>query len=452
MPTYQQHPSSFRDPSGFVFEAAGKLYRQINLSYAEHYDLLMQSGLYEHLVKQELLVSHVEINSNGSSPPGHYKTILPQFISFISYPYEWCFEQLQDAALLTLQILRSAIAHNMILKDATPYNVQFHFGKPVFIDTLSFEKYDEHQPWVAYRQFCETFLYPLVVSKYSGIEAHRLYLAYPDGMPAPTVAAALPAKARLKLTNWLHVFLPASVSTGNKQKQSSFNKVKLLRIIDHLEQAISALKPHSANKSVWDRYYEEEILNEQYLSRKKDLITAMVKDEDKNVIDLGCNRGLFSRLIASSDKHILAVDDNAYSISMLYRETKQNRTPILPLCVDLMQPPGDAGFGNSERKAFYRRIRFDLCICLALIHHLCISKNVPFEKLAEFLAQLADRLIIEFVPKEDEKALLLLSHRSDIFGNYNRQHFESSFSKYYLLENSKEIEGSARVIYQMKRK
>ena len=450
MPTHQQHPSSFRDPSGFVFETAGKVYRQVNSSYAPDYDLLIQSGLYKELTENHWLISHEETELKATASPHPYKTLIPQFIPFISYPYEWCFEQLQDAALLTLKILRNAIDHGMILKDATPYNIQFLSGKPVFIDTLSFEKYHPHKPWIAYRQFCETFLYPLLTTKYTGLEIHRLFMAYPEGIPAAVAASTLPAKARFSLGNWLHVFLPASVKKGKGKLETGFNKSKLLRIVDHLENVIKSLTSSVVNQSVWNLYYEEEILNEQYLNRKKELVKAMMKESDQNIIDLGCNRGLFSNLVANSDRNIVAADDNAYSISQLYKEVRQNKNHILPLCIDLMNPPGDAGFGNGERKAFYQRMRFDLCLSLALVHHICIGKNVPFEKLASFLARVATSLIIEFIPKQDEKVQLLLSGRKDIFPNYDQGHFESAFNENFIVEDCREIEGSGRIVYRMK--
>ena len=452
MPTYQQHPSSFRDPSGFVFESAGKLYRQINASYAEDYDLLMQSGLYKLLTERGWLITHEEVDLHVANATGGYKTILPQFVPFIAYPYEWCFEQLQDAAILTLQILKSAIDHGMILKDASPYNIQFRFGIPIQIDTLSFQKYDERQPWIAYRQFCECFLYPLLVAKYTGLETHRLFMAYPQGIPARVAAGLLPLKSRFTLSNWLHVFLAASVSKPGQQKETDFNKSKLLRIILHLESIITALKPRVKNKSVWDHYYEEEILNDQYLNDKKEIVKRMVTGQDKNIIDLGCNRGLFSQLLSGPGKNIVAVDDNAYSISKLYTSAREKQNRILPLCIDLMNPPGDAGFGNKERKVFFERMRFDLCLCLALVHHLCIGRNVPFENLAAFLGRVADRLIIEFIPKEDAKVQLILLSRKDIFPQYDQQNFESAFKKFFQLEDSKQIQGSKRVVYRMKTK
>ena len=155
-------PSSFRDPSGFVFAENGRVYRQINNGFAEHFDQFMSSGLYDVLVSKGYLVAHEDVTaSNIQRGPDCYRVIAPEIIPYIAYPYEWSFSQLQDAAMLTLRIQTVALQHGYILKDASAYNVQFKDGKPVFIDTLSFEPYVEGAPWVAYRQFCQHFLAPL---------------------------------------------------------------------------------------------------------------------------------------------------------------------------------------------------------------------------------------------------------------------------------------------------
>jgi len=452
MPIYQQHPSSFRDPSGFIFEAAGKLYRQVNKTYAGSYDLLIGSGLYKILADKHWLIPHEETDPGISTRDNKYKIILPQFIPFISYPYEWCFEQLQDAALLTLEIVKTSMKHGMILKDATPYNIQFLSGRPTHIDTLSFEKYDEQQPWIAYRQFCECFLYPLLVAKYTSLEVHRLYAAYPEGIPAKLAANLLPFSARFRLGNWLHVFLAASVSQKKPEKKIIFNKNKLLNIVDHLRSIIAPLRPFANKHSVWDFYYEEEILSKDYLVNKEKIITEFVSSQGtKKIIDLGSNQGLFSNLMAGGETNIVAVDANAFSISRLYKEIKDRGMNILPLCIDLLNPPGDGGFMNRERKAFHERTKFDLCLALALVHHLCIGKNLPFEGLAEFLSNLCNSLVIEFVPKEDKKVQQLLSGREDIFPGYNRQQFEAALGKFFVIEEYRQVEGTERIIYKMKK-
>jgi len=147
--------ASFRDPNGFLFWRDGELYRQINHKYQENYDLLMNSGLYQDLVNNGLLIPHQEVDVDPFDSTNAYRVIRPERAALISYPYEWCFSQLKDAALTTLTIQKRALSFGMSLKDSTAYNIQFSSGKPILIDTLSFEKYEEGKPWVAYRQVCQ---------------------------------------------------------------------------------------------------------------------------------------------------------------------------------------------------------------------------------------------------------------------------------------------------------
>ena len=162
----QINPSSYRDNSGFVFKQNDTVYRYIHPSYEPHYLRLMNSGLYDELVQTKKLISHQEITDTTECSFTDGKVLLPQQISFISYPYEWSFDMWKDAALLTLQIAMTSLKKEMILKDATPFNVQFINSKPVFIDTLSFENYEAGKPWIAYHQFSECFLAPLLLMHY----------------------------------------------------------------------------------------------------------------------------------------------------------------------------------------------------------------------------------------------------------------------------------------------
>ena len=210
MADHTRHPASYKDPSGFIFQASGKFYRQVNKIYAGHYDLLIRSGLSSFLQEKKLLLPHEEVTENILHSDDWYLTLLPEQVPFTSYPYEWCFEQLKDAALLTLEIVKFSIEKGMILKDATPYNVQFLNGKPVFIDTLSFEKYDPSLPWIAYRQFCESFLFLLLLSHYHKTSIQPYLNSYPNGIPVNITAKHLPWKSRLNPGVWLHVFSKTS--------------------------------------------------------------------------------------------------------------------------------------------------------------------------------------------------------------------------------------------------
>jgi hypothetical protein len=176
-------PSSFRDPSGYLFHRGAELYRQVNRRYQENYDLLTSSGLYDKLVAEGLLVPHEEVDLEPLDAATAYKTIKPLLVPFVSYPYEWCFSQLKDAALATLAIQKTAMSHGMSLKDASAYNIQFIDCRPVLIDTLSFERYVPGRPWIAYRQFCQHFLAPLALMSYRDPRVSQLLKAGLDGIP-----------------------------------------------------------------------------------------------------------------------------------------------------------------------------------------------------------------------------------------------------------------------------
>src|SRR5688500_8203693 len=212
MPGHLRHPASYRDPSGFIFTAEGKIYSQVNKLFADHYHHFINSGLYRSLQDKQLILSHTELKNNMLGSDDWHITLLPDQLDNISFPYEWCFEQLKDAALLTLQLVRLSVEKEMIPKDATAFNIQFQKGRPVFIDTLSFEKYDATQPWIAYRQFCENFLFPLWLGHYHKINFQKLLSIYPDGIPLEIAAKLFPAKSRWSPGVWLHVFLHNKMS------------------------------------------------------------------------------------------------------------------------------------------------------------------------------------------------------------------------------------------------
>ena len=238
-----RHTASFKDPSGYIFQEDGLFYRQVNQSYANEYEYLISSGLYKSLVDKKLLLAHEELNNPVNDSPGHYKTLRPEQIPFISYPYEWSFDQLKDAALLTLRIARIALKKDMMLKDATPFNIQFYHGSPVFIDTLSFEKCDFSKPWKAYRQFCETFLFPLLLEHYMQIDVQKWLSVYLEGIPVKTTAALLPMRSRLNLGVWLNVYLQNNIQSkgSSGSVKNNYGKEKLLRLLEHLTSIIKKI-------------------------------------------------------------------------------------------------------------------------------------------------------------------------------------------------------------------
>jgi hypothetical protein len=450
------HPSSYRDPSGYVILKEGIFFRQINLCFKEHFDHFISSGCYDHLVKKGLLIQHADEPGNLTGDPDYYKTIRPEQLVHISYPYEWCFDMLKDAALLTLQLVKECLSFGIILKDATPYNIQWHRGRLIFIDTLSFEKYDSSQPWIAYHQFCESFLAPLLLMHYNKVPLHELTLAYPDGIPLPVAQSLLPWKSYLSLHTYLHIHLHSKISAknGRKEKQKiAFSQKKLLNLISSLYMLVDSLRLKET-RSTWLAYYDEAGQRKNYLPQKQKIIQQWLNEISglKTAADLGANEGEFSKLLAEKGIDTIAADFDHFVINRLYKKIKiEKQKYILPLIVDLSNPSPAIGVNNNERLSFIQRTQVDITLALALIHHLTIGKNIPFVMIVEMFAKLTNYLLIEFIPKEDPKVQLMLLHKKDIYNKYSEQEFIKEFQTRFSVVAAKEIDGSGRKLFLMKK-
>lgn len=451
-------PSSFRDPSGFLFYRHGSIYRQINMYYKENYDHLMNSGLYESLINAGLLIEYKEVDVEGTHPNIAYKIIKPVSIPFISYPYEWSFSQLKDAALTTLQVQKKSLDFGMSLKDCSAYNIQFSKGKPVLIDTLSFEMYRDGQPWIAYRQFCQHFLAPLTLMCYKDVRLNQLLRIYIDGTPLDLASSLLPVSTWFKLSLLSHIHLHAKSQKYYAHKTVNTERHKMKRLslqglISNLESTIKKLDWKSKDTE-WAEYYEETNYSTDAFLHKKQLVTEFVEAvEPTNVWDLGANVGLFSRIVSDRGIQVISFDSDPAAVERNYIElTKRNEEHILPLLIDLANPSSGIGWENRERMSLPERGPADMALVLALIHHLAISNNVPFDRIASFLKRICNWLVIEFVPKSDSQVQRILSAREDIFPDYNEYVFENEFEKYFTVQRSIKIKNSERTLYLMKSK
>jgi len=444
--------SSFRDPSGFIFFKNSILYRQINESYADEYATLMKSGLYSELVKKRLLIPHKEIKDTK-----RYRLIQPEFIKFISYSYEWSFSMLKDAAMTTLQIQKTAIKYGMTLKDASAYNIQFVDAKPIFIDTLSFEKYKPGSPWVAYQQFCRHFLAPLTLMSSVNVELGKLLKIYLDGIPLGLTSRLLPATTKLSLGLLFHLHFHSrnqqKYAIGKSDAKKIISQTAMIGLIDSLQTTIQKLK-WRLPRTEWGNYYSHTNYSRRAMTAKGLMVEKMIlASKPKSVWDLGANTGRFSRLASKNGIKTLAFDLDPVAIELNYLECRRtNEKNLLPLVQDLTNPSGDIGFANQERDSLIKRGPADTVLALALIHHLAIANNLPFKLIAEFLSRCGHSLIIEFVPKEDGQVTKLLASRKDIFPNYTQKKFEADFLHYFNLKEKKVIPETKRTLYLMKQK
>ena len=452
-------PGSFRDPSGFVFRKDGIIYRQVNLSYKDNYDFLMSSGLYRALVDAGLLISHNEEALAGDgSCADCYKIIRPEQVPFISYPYEWSFSQLKDAALLTLKIQRIALEFGMSLKDCSAYNVQFRRGRPVFIDTLSFEKSGGDKPWVAYRQFCQHFLTPLALMHYKDVRLNQLSRVFIDGIPLDLASSLLPLRSYLRPSLFFHIHLHSRSQHyfSDKSVRAANRRMSTLSVkgmLDNLESAVRNMKGRPG-KSQWTGYYCDTNYSADAFEHKKSLVAGYLdKIAPTNVWDLGANVGTFSRLASKKKIPTISFDSDAAAVEKSYVEcVKNNEEHILPLVLDLTNPSPGIGWGNQERASLSERGPAHTVFALALIHHLVISHNVPLDFIANFLGSIGAFLVIEFIPKHDSYCRKLLFDREDIFSDYTQENFEHVFKKYFEILDSAQIKDSERFLYLMKKR
>jgi len=450
--------ASFRDPSGFVYSRDGRLLRQVNPLYRENYDHLMASGLYDTLVKDGGLVPHTEEPLALAMTEEAYKIIAPEKIPFISYPYEWSFTQLKDAALLTLQIQKKAFEFGMTLKDCTAYNIQFRKGRPVFIDTLSFEKYQEGQLWQPYRQFCQHFLAPLALMSHKDVRLNKLMVTHLDGIPLDLASKLLPGKTRWNFSLLSHIHLHSKAQSHCADKavnltERKMNRMSFQGLVDSLEGAISKLQ-WEPKGTEWADYYENTNYSDDAMKHKMELVGSFLdKIQPDKVWDLGANRGNFSRLSAEKGCPTVAFDIDPAAVEKHYRALKKASTlEILPLVLDLTNPSPGIGWNNQERQTVSERGDEVTGLALALIHHLAIGNNLPFSIIAGFFSQTCRHLIIEFVPKEDSQVQKLLASRPDIFPSYNLPDFEKVFERYFVIQEKIPVRQTVRTLYRMERK
>lgn len=425
-------------------------------SYRDNYNHLMQSGLYDTLTEKKWLIPHEEITDNAFGA-GAYKILLPEQVPFISYPAEWSFDMLKEAALLTLDICMASLEKGMVLKDATPFNIKYLNGRLVFIDTLSFEKYIEGSVWVAYRQFCECFVAPLLLQKYFGEPFVKIFTIYPQGIPLSALVKMLPYKSKFHAGNYLHVFLHEKITAAPKKNtepsKSRFGKKQLNNLLKGLYDYVKALQP-ATGVTQWENYYAETILSNEYLEDKLSVMKNFLAGKNfDTAIDLGCNTGAFTKLLYDRARHIIALDVDTHCINHYYKQlSEQGVTNVIPLIADIANPTPAIGWANTERLSLTQRLRGDLMIALAIVHHLAISSYLPFEYIASWAAERCSSLIIEFVPKTDKKVQFLLQSREDIFLNYTEEHFNACFSNYFDVLHKQKIAGSDRILYFYQRK
>lgn len=420
--------SSFRDPDSRVLKSGDAFFREINRSGVADFRQLTDCGLAKLLLDRGMLTPFQIVEDRGDSMLLSLETI-----EFVNYPYEWCFGQLRDAAALTIEIAILALQHNMILKDASNFNVMFRAGRPQFIDHGSFTAYRADTPWQAYRQFVMHFLAPLLLMKHCDIQYNTELKNHLDGFPLKYASKLLPYSTWLELCPLLHLHLHARFEEKYSDSRAPRQEVKLaknklLDLLVYLRDYLRSMHLPQV-KTEWANYYNDHNYTSQAFDDKRRIVRDFINAvKPARTIDFGANDGEFSQIAASISPLVIAADVDPVAINRLYHQKHER---ILPLLMDLNNPSPALGVMNLERTGFLERAKADLAMGLALIHHLRISGNWPTEYIARFFAQCAPAAIVEFIPREDSQILRLLRSRPDIYQDWTLEQVVAAFQKYY---------------------
>lgn len=452
---------SFRDREGRIFYQDGKVFRALSERAAAAWKKLEASELFHRFVAAGKIVATRE----ADDPKEALKELSPHWvlalehdrIPFISYPYEWSFSMLRDAASLQLELTTAALAENMTLKDASSYNVQWRGARPVFIDTASFDVWEEGEPWVGYLQFCQLFLYPLLLTAYRDVPFQAWLRGAIDGIPPEEMLNVLTWRDRFRPGVFKDVYIQAKLQAryaGTRQDvrgdlhRVGFGKELILNNLRRLKKIVDQLEWRRAS-SEWVRYVEESSYDDEATAVKKEFVAEAAGSRHWSLVwDLGANTGTFSRIAAEHADLVVAFDADLLAIEHLYLSLRKDGPKnVLPLVMNLADPSPALGWRHRERKALTERGTPELILCLALIHHLVITANIPMPECLDWLAGFGAHLVIEFVTKDDAQVKKLLQNKPDIYHDYEIGPFEEHLARRFQVVHRKRYHGDTRILY-----
>lgn len=462
MKKLSQNPSSFRDPQGYIItDNNGNVYRTITSKGQDAFLHVEKTGLYDTLIDAGKLVSYQKEDISQFDLPIDDAAILLSHpkLPFISYPYEWTFEQLRQAALLHLDIHLESLAQNITLSDATAYNIQFIGSEPTFIDLLSFQPYEEGMFWKGQQQFVEQFLNPLLLWSYAKVPYNDWYRGSFSGIPSTELNKLVPTLKKFSFRYLNYISLPcyfekkhiANAQNEGKAVKGKLPKEGFIFILKQLRKWISTLKsPHE--KTVWGDYAEVRNYNSEEVAKKHEYISNTIsKVKPKMVWDIGCNTGEFSfTALEAGAEYVVGLEMDHGALAQAFAASEHKQASFLPIYADLLNPSSEMGWNENERSGIKERSNADFVLSLAVIHHLVIGGNIPLENVVQYLTSLGKSGIIEWVPKSDSMVKRMLLNREDIFADYDIDHFEKYLSKYTNITDKYVVSGSERTLFYYK--
>ena len=450
---------SFRDRYGRVFYSGGRVFRALsNKAWKDWRRLSATSFFKEYSARGVIIPTREATGEPPQALKGDWAGVLEHHkIPFLSYPYEWCFGMLQDAALVQLDLLLGALQEDMVLKDASSYNIQWMGSQPVFIDTGSFEEFQEGQAWGGYRQFSQLFLFPLLLQSYKDLPFQPLLRGRVDGI-SPTDCNAIMSLRDLFRSGVLsHVYLQsrlekrygaARTDVRKALRTAGFNKELINANLRKLRKLISRLR-WNPSRSTWSEYAADNTYSDSDTRQKRKFVKKVTDAYPRSLVwDLGCNTGVYSRIAAANSDYVVSIDADQLAVERLYRQLKEEKnSKVLPLVNELADYSPDMGWRGSERRGLTSRDKPDLILALALIHHMVISANIPVSEFVEWLAETGGELVLEFVDKSDPMVETLLRNKDDQYADYAKSFLEKNLRRFYRIECQEELESQSRTLY-----
>jgi SAM-dependent methyltransferase len=472
---------SFRDPAGCCIVFDGRVLRFITAESLPEFEKFLQTGFAQKFTAAKKLIPSRRLAENEIAVLRESPGLKPIFaaqeigvvfehekISFPSFLHEWPPEMLWAAGKLTLELAQAALADGFCLKDATPGNILFRNGGPVFIDVLSFEKRDAHDPiWKAHAQFARTFLLPLLANRRWGLNLADIFTARRDGIEPEEIYRLCGALEKFSLSMLSLVSIPTWLSRkadpGNEKiyrphllKNAEKAQFILESLFRRLEKKLDSLKPQASKKSTWSGYMDAHSYDDPAFAAKEKFVReALSEFKPERVLDAGANTGHFSALAAQSGAEVVAVDLDAACAGKIWQRAQENKLNVLPLVVNLARPSPALGWRNAECASFLDRAsgKFDGVLMLALIHHLLVSERIPLEEVLRLASELTNRLlVIEFVGPQDSMFRRLTRGREALHAGLDAAVFEKFCMEHFEIVHSLALPGTHRKMYCLKKK
>lgn len=457
-------PASFRDPAGQVFHKNGRVFRTVSKAAAADFDFACSNDALQKLIADGKVIESraAPANDFGAPLPPGAKVVEHPRLPFISYPYEWSFSLLKRAALHHLDLQLALLPAGVALSDATAYNVQFLGPRPIFIDALSFQPYTEGDYWTAHRQFCEQFLNPLLMHAVLGVPHNDWFRGSLEGVSTQALARLIPFHRRFSWRLFTHVLLPAKFQSGGgaaaaraqKTAARPLPKIAYIGMLRQLRDWIAGLTPLGAGKTVWADYAQNNSYQGDEHEAKKRAVGAFAAEVRPRLMwDFGCNTGAFSEeALANGAESVIGFDFDHGALEGAYQRAVDKRLEFLPLFQDAANPSPGQGWSGEERASLMNRNDgVDALIALAFVHHIAIGRNVPLDRLTDWLCALAPQGVIEFVPKGDPMVQRLLALRKDIFPDYTLENFMALIGRKARIVSSEDITRTGRVLVRYDR-